>query len=70
MRTPEESEQITILQWARQWRPASGHRKGWRVVRDVCPMQEHEDRRGRRILFKSHDAAKKRADLLNREAAP
>lgn len=47
------------------WQPASGHPGGWRVTRGICPMQEHEDKRGRRILFKTMQAAQKRADKLN-----
>lgn len=59
----------------RQWRPASGHPGGWRVVREwpnypsfQPAMQELEGRAGRRTLFASYETAKRRADRLNATA--
>ena len=48
------------------WRPVSGAPKGkWRVCRGLCPMEELEDRNGRRILFRSLESARSRAEALN-----
>lgn len=60
----------TLAFWSR-WEPASGHPKGWRVTRGVSPLQEAEDKAGRRRLFKSREAAQRVANKLNQmEAKP
>lgn len=50
------------------WRPASGHPSGrWRVVRQFLGdrgFQEFSDRRGRPILYKTREAAIRRAVRL------
>jgi hypothetical protein len=48
-----------------QWRPASGHPGGWRVVRGICPVEELNGPSGRLLLFASPASAKTRADKLN-----
>jgi len=49
------------------WHRASGHRRGWRVVWGISPLHELNDRRGRLIIFRSSEAAQKRADKLNEQ---
>lgn len=49
------------------WHPASGHRAGWRVVRECGHLEEHLSRSGRRIFFKTYKAALRRAFVLNYE---
>lgn len=63
---------VDTLNARRLWQAASGHPGGWRVVREwpsypdlEPPMQELEGASGRRILFRSLDAAKRPADTLN-----
>lgn len=54
------------LAYWNSWHPASGHPSGkWRVTRGYSPMRELEGKNGRRILFRSIEAAQKRADKLN-----
>jgi hypothetical protein len=56
-----------------KWAPSSGHPGGWRVTRQFfAPLpnprfEEHTNRIGRCILFRSFDGAKRRADKLNLE---
>ena len=54
-----------------KWRPASGHPGGWRVVRETATpsLEELNGRTGRRILFKSYEAAQRRDDALNKAAS-
>lgn len=47
------------------WRPASGHPKGWRLVRGVATMDELKKSNGSLRLFKSYEAAKTTGDALN-----
>jgi hypothetical protein len=51
------------------WKPASGHPGGWRVVKYASPLECHLvellDKAGRRRLFRSMGAAKNVADALN-----
>lgn len=53
------------------WRPASGHPSGWRVVRHTDPdwtrgrMEEAETKAGRVRLFRSYDGAARAAHKLN-----
>ncbi len=56
-----------------QWEPASGHPGGWRVLartpgRGVSSIHELEKKDRSPVLFRSYEAAKKRADQLNAEA--
>ena len=56
-----------------QWQAASGYRTKWRVVRYARPPETHlielSDKRGRRRLFKTSEAARKVADALNKQAS-
>jgi hypothetical protein len=59
------------IAWHLQWRPASGHPGGWRVCRNDYRighdpyLQQHSDRRGRVILYRSYDSALRKAAELN-----
>jgi len=57
--TPED------IKYHNTWKPASGQPGGWRVVRGISPLQEHNGPSGRLVLFKSMAAAQRRADELN-----
>jgi hypothetical protein len=48
-----------------QWKAASGHPRGWRVVCGISPLVELNDKLGRLIIFKSSETARKRAQQLN-----
>jgi hypothetical protein len=47
------------------WRPASGHAGGWRITRGLCPQEQLEGKTGRVVLFKTSEAAQRRADKMN-----
>jgi hypothetical protein len=47
------------------WRPASGHRSGWRVVRGLSPLEQSLSPCGRPRIFKSMEKAQAHADRLN-----
>lgn len=57
-----------------RWRATSGHPSGWRVTREdfrdpplLDPkFQQLTGPKGKLVLFKSRDTAKRRADKLNR----
>ncbi len=55
-----------------QWEPASGHPKGWRVIRykgkEGFLQQQLTRKTGGPVLFKSYEAARKRADKMNNSA--
>lgn len=51
-----------------EWRPASGHRKGWRVVKEQAEaptIREHSSVSGRLILYKSYWSAQAKAVRMN-----
>jgi hypothetical protein len=58
-----------------QWKPSSGHPKGWRATRQFFPplqpkhgepnFQEAKGPKGKLRLFKSYEAAQRAADKLN-----
>jgi len=47
------------------WRASSGHPGGWRVTRGYSPLEESCGKTGQVILFKTYEAAQKRANCLN-----
>jgi len=51
-----------------EWRAASGHKGGWRVVKGICPMEELRGPKGKLLLFKTYESAQKRADSLNSQS--
>lgn len=69
---PKSARDVAMLA---TWRPASGHPKGWRVVREFYPplsppegqarFQEAEGPSGRLRVFKTRQAAAHVAAVLN-----
>lgn len=61
--------------WHAQWRAASGHPGGWRVVREFFPplyaekrgLEELNRRDGRTLLFRTSKSAQRRADAMNKQ---
>lgn len=65
--------------WHSHWRPASGHKSGWRVCRQfIAPLtpdlgdanfQEARGSTGKLRIFKSIESAQRAADILNKKEA-
>lgn len=49
--------------WHATWKPASGHPRGWRVVRGLAPLEELRGKSGRTILFRSCKAREVRSNV-------
>ena len=68
--TPDEIARLL------QWRPASGHPGGWRVMREDFrspplfkpKLQAATGPKGKLCLFRTMEAAQRRADEMNRAA--
>jgi hypothetical protein len=63
-----DSQAPTLQSFAAFWEPAVNGKRWFLISKTTFPAKYYEDAKGRLIFFRSHEAAKRKADKLNAPA--